>query len=145
MRKTTFFCDKCGRQVTDTIFQIGFRTIDVLTGEQIEEEFNAEFCRDCYKEIDDAVAVAVMSHGKKPEVDTTATAVKADEILAGVLPKDPTPEPKKRTAPNRAKLDMPKVHALINAGWSYDKIGVEFGVSGQTISNRLKEEKEALE
>lgn len=59
MRKTTYFCDKCGRQVTDTIFQIGFRTIDVLTGEQIEEEFNAEFCLDCYKEVDDAVAVAV--------------------------------------------------------------------------------------
>lgn len=132
MRKTTYFCDKCGRQVTDTIFQIGFRTIDVLTGEQIEEEFNAEFCLDCYKEVDDAVAVAVMSHGKKPEVDTTANP-------------DPTPEPKKRTAPNRAKLDMPKVHALLDAGWSYDKIGVEFGVSGQTISNRLKEEKEALE
>lgn len=44
----------------------------------------------------------------------------------------------------RAKkdIDMPKVHALMNAGWSRDKIGVEFGVSGQTISNWLKAEEE---
>lgn len=49
-------------------------------------------------------------------------------------------EKKKPPVKEKAPLDMGKVKALRRAGWSYDKIGDEMGVSGPTISNRLKAE-----
>lgn len=39
-------------------------------------------------------------------------------------------------------LDIGKIKALRNAGWSYEKIGDEMGVTGQTIFNHLKKEAE---
>ena len=61
------------------------------------------------------------------------------------VPEEPTKETKKETKETKkeakkVELDMGKVKALRNAGWSYDKIGEEFGVTGVTISNRLKAE-----
>lgn len=53
---------------------------------------------------------------------------------------EPKPEPKKPSKPKR-DLDMGKVKALRNAGWSLDQIAVEMHCSPQTIANRLKEEK----
>ena len=48
-----------------------------------------------------------------------------------------TQDPKKQGA--RKNLDMGKVRALRDAGWTFDKIADEMGVSPQTIANRLKE------
>ena len=46
----------------------------------------------------------------------------------------PAPKPKKTD-----KVDWPKAKALRDAGWSYDKIGDELGISGVTVSTHLKE------
>lgn len=46
-------------------------------------------------------------------------------------------EPKKK--PGRKPLDMGKVIALRNAGWSLERIASEMKVSPQTIANRLAE------
>lgn len=48
------------------------------------------------------------------------------------------PDPKKQGA--KKALDMGKVRALRKAGWTFDKIADEMGVSPQTIANRLKGE-----
>lgn len=48
----------------------------------------------------------------------------------------PTPEPAVKT--KRKPLDMGKVQALRNAGWSLKKIADEMGVSDVTIWNNLK-------
>lgn len=57
---------------------------------------------------------------------------------------EPKPAPKKAPDPKKqgAKkaLDMGKVKALRKAGWTFDKIADEMGVSPQTIANRLKGE-----
>jgi hypothetical protein len=65
--------------------------------------------------------------------------------FAQLLTEEPKPEPKPAPkAPDPKKqgakkqLDMGKVKALRNAGWSFDKIADEIGVSAQTIANRLK-------
>jgi len=58
------------------------------------------------------------------------------------LEPEPEPEPKKpapKKPAGKINIDMGKVKALRNAGWSYDKIGDEMGVSAQTIANRMKE------
>lgn len=58
----------------------------------------------------------------------------------GAEPEEPKPEPKPAKKSGQKKpLDMSKVKALRNAGWSFNKIGDEMGVSAQTIENRMKE------
>ena len=51
---------------------------------------------------------------------------------------EPKPAPKKEPK-NKKTLDMGKVKALRNAGWSFEKIADEMGCAPQTIANRLKE------
>ena len=54
----------------------------------------------------------------------------------------PAPKPEQKPAPKKTnakiELDMGKVKALRDAGWTLDKIADEMGVSPQTIANRLK-------
>lgn len=53
--------------------------------------------------------------------------------------------PKKQGGTDRRMIDMGKVHALKNAGWSVKKIAEEMGTSQATICDRLKEEREQME
>lgn len=111
MRKITYFCDRCGKEVTAGLVQIGYRTIDLTTGDPEDYEFGAELCVDCFQLIDKGIADAIKN---KPVVV------------------------KKRQAANKRDIDMPKVMALRKAGWTYEKIGVEFGVTDQTIINHIR-------
>lgn len=55
----------------------------------------------------------------------------------------PADKPKESKAPKkttRKELDMGKVKALRDAGWTFEKIADEMGCSPQTIVNRLKED-----
>ena len=51
---------------------------------------------------------------------------------------DPKPAAKPAPKPTGKKIDWAKAAALRKAGWSYDKIGEEFGISGVTVSAHLK-------
>ena len=53
--------------------------------------------------------------------------------------------PKKQGGTDRRQIDMGKVHALKDAGWSVKKIAEEMGVSQGMIYERLKEEREKAE
>lgn len=53
--------------------------------------------------------------------------------------------PKKQGGTDRRMIDMGKVHALKNAGWSVKKIAEEMETSQATIYDRLKEEREKEE
>ena len=53
--------------------------------------------------------------------------------------------PKKQGGTDRRMIDMGKVHALKDAGWSVKKIAEEMGVSQGMIYERLKEEREKEE
>ena len=44
--------------------------------------------------------------------------------------------------PKRKKLDTPKMIALRNAGWTYEKIADEMGCSPQTVINHIRKEAE---
>lgn len=52
---------------------------------------------------------------------------------------------KKPAAPKRKPIDMGKVRALREAGWSLKQIGDEMGVSPQTIANALNRKEETEE
>ena len=110
MRKISYFCDRCGKEVTAGLVQIGYRTIDLTTGDPEDYEFGAELCVDCFAVVDKATMAAIQN--KPPVV-------------------------KKKVRP-KLDIDMPKVLALRQAGWSFEKIGEEFHVSSQTIINHLR-------
>lgn len=115
MRKITYFCDRCGKQITSDLIHLGVRFIDPANGELVDEEWGAELCRECSEIVDDA----------------TVKAIKMTQKPA------PKKKPVNRPAPNKVDIDMGKVFALREAGWSLDKIGEEFRVSGQTIANHI--------
>lgn len=111
MRKITYYCDRCGKEAPSVV-QICYRTINVETGEPEDYEFGAELCVDCFDLVDKATMAAVNN-------------------------KPPTPI-KKKASTTKRDIDMPKVLALRKAGWTFEKIGIEFGVTDQTIINRIR-------
>lgn len=122
MRKVTFYCDRCGKMIEGIIPQIGTRFLD-SDGNEEDHEYGAELCRDCFNEIDDMVAFMV----KNPTIH-----------FAGGKPIEAEPEKPKR-ATKKKTLDLGKMAALRNAGWSYRKIADELGCSAQTVANRMEE------
>ena len=123
MRKTTFFCDRCGKMLSGNSQQLATRFLDTDTGEEVDHEYGADLCNECYRMIDDMIAFVVKNKMFKFSGGKLYN-------MAGAHVSS--------TAHNAKPLDMPKVIALRNAKWSYDKIGEEFGVSGVTVKNQLE-------
>lgn len=112
MRKTVFVCDRCGKVIENNVVSVA---IGVCPAEgdmfEFDESDGADLCQDCY------------------------------EDLKQFLKSKPTPEPQAkphRKGP-RLELDLGKMAALRNAGWSYDKIADELHVSQGTVINRMPE------
>lgn len=60
----------------------------------------------------------------------------ASEVEAVEHSPEPDPEPAPKKSGGK-KVDWNKAAALRKAGWSYEKIGEELGVSGVTVSAHL--------
>ena len=74
--------------------------------------------------------------------DITKDLPEFNEELAEELTEEPEPvpeEPKEETKKKKpgSKYDLPKIQALLNAGWTNEQLAVEFGVSKETISKNL--------
>lgn len=109
MRKTMFYCDRCGKLIENTAYALAVHYYD-KNGDTDQDE-GAELCFDCYNIVDKAIADLI-----KP------------------------PKPKKKAGGyGKLDLDLGKIAALHNAGWSSIKIGDELGVSDTTIRNHLQE------
>ena len=132
MRKTTFFCDRCGKMLSGNSQQLATRFLDTDTGEEVDHEYGADLCDECYRMIDDMVAFVVKNKMFKFSGGKLFNMAGAHSTGG---------------AHNAKPLDMGKVFALRRAGWTLDKIGDEFGVSAQTVSNQIKKyeaQKDAL-
>lgn len=125
MRKLVYVCDKCGKTLSDKeIHALRLYKIDYTTKPERSEYVpwanylqTMHFCSDCAK-----------------------------KLLEGILPgqkKATDPEPKKepavesRRTNKKKEIDIGKARALKNAGWSYEKIGDELGVTGMTVRKYL--------
>lgn len=124
MRKITYYCDRCGKLIEQEVHQIGARFLD-SEGLEMDHEYGAELCPACFREIDDMVAFMV----KNPTIHFDGGKQIEQE------------KPKKTHVGDRKslKLDLGKMAALRNAGWSYDKIAQEMHCSPQTVSNHMDE------
>ena len=129
MRKVTIFCDRCGKQI-DTISMwlhtFIYEPQETEDADNVEE--GAELCPDCYNEIDNMVDFMV----KNPTIHFDG----GKQIGA-------EPEKPKRIV-KKKDLDLGKMAALRNAGWSYRKIADELGCSDVTVSARMEEAQEFL-
>lgn len=129
MRKTTWYCDCCGRQIVGTVRVLAIHYYpDDAADNPIDEEEGAHLCTLCFDRVDDAIACAI--YKDKPPVEEP--------------PKQDPPPKKKKPAANKKPLDLGKIAALRNAGWSFDAIGDEMGVTGSTIRNHIDEAMEFL-
>lgn len=113
MRKTVFICDRCGKVIENNVVSVAIG-VGPAEGDMFDFDemgAGADLCQDCY------------------------------EDLKQFLKSKPTSEPqaKPRRAANRIDLDLGKMVALRNAGWSIAKIADEFRVSEQTVRNRMPE------
>lgn len=124
MRKITYYCDRCGKLIEQEVHQIGARFLD-SEGLEMDHEYGAELCPACFREIDDMVAWMI----KNPTIHFDGGKQIEQE------------KPKKTHGGDRKtmKLDLGKMAALRNAGWSYDKIAQEMHCSAQTVSNHMDE------
>lgn len=110
MRKTQFFCDRCGKLIEDTAHVLAVKYYNAQ-GEDFDWDEGAELCKDCYNVVDKAIADLIK----------------------------PPKQKKKAGGYGKLDLDLGKIAALHNAGWSSIKIGDELGVSDTTIRNHLQE------
>ena len=83
-----------------------------------------------------------LSMGAVVTISPDYVTIVPDEKKVPEAPKEASkPEPKPAAKKSTKKdLDMGKVRALRDAGWSLDQIAVEMHCSPQTIANRLKGE-----
>lgn len=77
------------------------------------------------------------------EVRALLTDAAPEKVIVQAPEMDPEPEPKKTN--KKIPLDMGKVKALGEAGWTVEKIADDMKVSPATIYARLKEERESNE
>lgn len=113
MRKTVFVCDRCGKVIEKRVISVAVAVGDVDgdMGEFGELGESWDLCHECL------------------------------EDLRRFMKSKSTPEPqaKPRRKGPRLELDLGKMAALRNAGWSYDKIADELHVSQGTVINRMPE------
>ena len=125
MKKITYYCDRCRRMIDPLVVNLDFDEL---------EKMSLDLCFDCARELKGVIkqfAVALQD----PELET-----------AKETEPEPAPEPKqeKKPARKRIELDLGKIGALREAGWSIGKIAEEIGCSAATIANHLNEAMEFL-
>ena len=126
-------CDKCGAEITKDPIRLNMTYVDVMTGDiedpiASKEQRERDYCELCAK--------AILNFAEKPEVLRF-------EYQADVKKKEKehtTKEPEEDQSKPKKKLDIGKIMALKNAGWSAADIAEELGTTPQSIYTYLQEE-----
>lgn len=123
MRKIEWYCDRCGKLIDGTVHVLAVHYYDhEVFSDLLDEEEGAHLCEKCFELVDGAIMESI--YNQKPKEEE---------------------KPKKKAGGyGKLDLDLGKIAALRNAGWSFDKIGDELGVSGTTIRNKIDEAMEFL-
>ena len=139
MRKLSYFCDCCGKPLTDTFPMLVVHHVDVEYGDPVDFDYGPDLCTECCDRILPEILKLVVEKEKKsadPEKEYhTKPAKPADK--------------KKQTkdaAYSRQKinLDLGKIAALRRAGWTVAEIADELRVSQSTIHRNLEKAEEFL-
>lgn len=131
-------CDKCGVEITKDPIRLNMTYVDVMTGDiedpiTSKEQRERDYCELCAK--------AVLNYAEKPEVlrfEYQADVKKKEKEHALKEPEEDQSKPKK-------KLDIGKIMALKNAGWSAADIAEELGTTAQSIYSAVHTYKKKVE
>jgi hypothetical protein len=145
MREIIFKCDRCGRTIDKPVRIEAWyvnRTGNLTEKAYIfngEESNELDLCEGCAKVLNDFIYPPEEEAEEIPEQDPEEDEDPfVPKKLTDKLKKDLVKE--KKPHPTKKKLDIGKIRALRDAGWSLKKIADEMGVgSPQTIANHLKE------
>ncbi len=127
MKKVTFYCDRCKKEITQTVYQLATIWFDAAFPEPSECDYGADLCEECYRKVDDAVLAEIQVGNQLKQIEDARERKLAKTVGPKVTARKPI-EPK-------VKIDLGKVGALRDAGWTWEKIGEEFHCSAQTVIN----------
>lgn len=116
MKKTIYVCDRCGKEVDQKDL------IQVTTSPKDPTESISDLCPECYEDFMKII---------KDFMNGKPAAAEKKEEKKGVK--------KNGGSRHRIQLDLGKVGALRNAGWTIKAIADEMNVSLMTISKHLNE------
>lgn len=125
MKQITYKCDICGCEGEDGFYRAYISEMGETNPETYElnkELSDTHWCNDCISTVVDVIN------------------------SIGCAEPEPEPEPEEKKVP-RQNIDMGKVVALRNAGWSFKAIAEEIGSSQATVCkrfNRLLDEATSL-
>ncbi len=135
MKKIIYICDKCGKEIEGNPYRV---TVDRLFAEPSEQEVKGimsphpypdmdglHFCKECVGALVDLIRCHL-----KPNTENVDTEPENTEEVATSQPDPPEKSPKR-------KLDLGKVRALRNAGWSIKAIAEETQYSDKAIYRAL--------
>lgn len=121
IRKIT--CDFCGKEIIGSVIRINANVVDNNTGDFIDEfdikQNERDYHMECAKKILEFANVGISQEDKEESVKET---------------KQPTEE---ESAKKKKKLDIGKIFALKNAGWTYKKIADEMGTTPESIASTV--------
>ena len=165
MRKMIVLCDRCNKEIGGNPIRINPAIADRKSGDILDdwrkEEFmSRDYCTECAERImavaigmvekEDFRSLSKSAQESQPVIRAGAVVEESEQITDEVLQTsaDET-EPEKPVKTKRA-LDIGKIMALKDAGWSNEKIAEEMGATPGTIAvyvckERKKHEKERKE
>jgi hypothetical protein len=135
MQKIIYYCDRCGVEIKEPYKIIGHK-IDKDTGDYLTDEGgHLDYCRDCFISIMSGITDNISKDEEEGEDE--------DDETCGLPFEAPVEDQEEQPTVNnrqKADLDVGKMKALRNAGWTFKQIGEELGCAQSTVINRLKKE-----
>lgn len=153
MKLIKYICDNCGAEIEGDYHIALIEEVDRVSGDYVSDttEFDGlrdkHFCLECSRKL---LSIALDGFGiELPEIEDDlpepveiAEEIRStiEELYAEESEGDEGASEKKSWSRKRKEIDVPKVKALYDAGWSTSRIAKEMKVS-RTVVDRIRKEK----
>lgn len=124
-------CNRCGKEISGNAGYIAWNFRDHISGDMVDQNIfeNCDYCGKCMEEI-----MEFITRGETLLTHQTAAGLTESSPAAG---QTTTKKPSKRNTP----IDMGKVNALRDAGWSIGKIAEEIHIPPEDIAEKIFDRK----
>lgn len=132
-----YYCDICGKEILATVYSPIWGELNVNGDGNYNRDgdiIGIDICGMCKTKAEHQI-VSFFNNFSKEEVKKTENDDSAPK-------NDKKKKKSTKKATKRTNLDIGKIMALHNAGWSYTAIADELGTSTSTICRIVKEQKE---
>ena len=147
MREWKIICDKCGVEITGNPFAVKLERVGREEDAPIiGETYELDLCENCVDELQSwkavHVSVGVVPEQKTPDPGERENFGELPEKEEDIPEEKQTEElpPLKQTTRKKTKggtVDIGKMTALRNAGWTYKQIAEEMKLTDKQVSNYL--------